>query len=885
MASTSSPRFAPCPDARRGSVVPAALLMTTVIMGVVVAGLNWVSADMRRSHADRWRAVAADAAQTGLAMTLAWARSAIDRTRTTPVEWDVPDGEVVNPLRSLFDSPELKGLIPTDLSDLPRREATVGSRAIPARVGDLVDVEGAGEYVVGRYGDHVATVRVRLQPFRVSEGAPRQYRIGVAGRVWAYDAKNTAAGPHKGTRLVADRVLIATVGRQVLSRYATLTDIDLVGNWAPGERVEGPIHVNRGYVDAPLGLQPGNLTLQNGRSQMVLHAPGGYSVPAGAPAHPVFTDTVSMAYDARPGGFQDTDDFSSAVLCNRQALTNPTYTSELARAIFLAPENQAQIDGKAGPLMTTPVELPPNSRARLGAVCGMPEGQSPAGETWFQDLPDGVHVPTRAMVENGTSQYGGAGDFPRGGIYVRGTVEVMRLATTDTRSYYFFQVGYVKQAMPRRTYVAIADRATRQLRLKAFAPNSTIEGLLTQPLTDLEQAVTTSNDPADFAVWGTGLAPCEHTFLAPELGNTEAPFNGLIFVDYSRHDPARPSSGVAGAANARPLTGHILSLGDPGAPGASQTKRAFGWAWRTNLPPALAAAEVACTEDAAPGGTAPRRASRLTIIAAGDIFIQNHVVVKGIAEACGLEAGPDRLRRENVTASQTRDVLGLVSDKQIVVGLTAPSAAVRTDSGVVVTASLAALGDPAYDTVTSTMPAIPAAPTSPEGLRFKLRGSFTTEGLMHVWAEALGESYDVLWPATMVGSADALFDSDSDGYPQAGVATPPYPYCPVYGAGGEPGPNGLYAGLQNPRVGNPNFPGTRGKLTLFGGLVTRKRGAVGLGNASYDKDTRYDQRLLTLAPPLFPNSVNLVLQTSTLDGLGLPPYTGPKADEASFLEP
>jgi hypothetical protein len=670
-----------------------------------------------------------------------------------------------------------------------------------------------------------------------------------------------------------------------LSRYATLTDIDLVANWAPSERVEGPIHINRGYVDAPLGLRPGNLTLQNGRSRMVLHAPGSYAVPAGAPSHPVFTDVVSMAYDVRPGLFQDSADFSTAVTCNRQPLTGASYTAQLARAIFLAPENQAQITGKAGPLMTTPVEMPPNSRARLGAVCGLPEGQSPAGETWFRNLPDGVHVPTQAMVEAGTSQYGGAGDYPRGGIYVRGTVEVMRMAATDTKSYYFFQVGYVKQTMPRRTYVAIADRATRRLRLKAFGPNSTIEGLLGQPLATIEAAVAAVNDPAAFAVWGAGLAPCEHTFLTPERGNTEAPFNGLVFVDYSRHDPARPSSGVAGGANARPLTGHILSLGDPGAPASPQAKRAFVGAWAANLPASMAAAEVVCTEDAAPGGTAPRRASRLTVIAAGDIFIQNHIVVKGIAEACGLESGTDRLRRENVTARQTRDVLGLVSDKQIVVGLAAPSAAVRTNSGVVVTASLAALGDPAYDTVTNTMPAIPAAPTSPEGLRFNLRGSFTTEGLMDVWAPDLGESYDVLWPTAMVGGANAMFDSATDGYPQAGVAPPPYPYCPVYGAGGTAGPNGLYAGLQNPKVGNPNFPGTRGKLTLFGGLVTRKRGAVGLGNSSYDKDPRYDQRLLTLAPPLFPNSVNLVLQTATLDGLGLPPYTGPRADEARFLEP
>ncbi|MEB3223232.1 MAG: hypothetical protein VKS61_14245 [Candidatus Sericytochromatia bacterium] len=872
-----------------------ALIMTSVVMGVVVAGLNWISADMRRSQADRWRTVATDAAQTGLSMCLAWARSTIDRTRTTPVEWEIADGEVVNPLLSMFESPELKGLVPADLGDLPREQPNVGSRAFPTRIGDIIEPKGAGEYVVGRYGDHVATVRVRLQPFRVAEGAPRQYRIGVAGRVWSYDSRNTAAGPFRGARLVADRVLIATVGRQTLSRYATLTDIDLVANWVPGERVEGPVHINRGYVDAPANLRPGNLFITNGRSKLSLQAPGRFSVPAGAPSHPVFTDTVSMAFDTRPGVLEDAANFSTAVVYNDQPLTSAAYTADIARAIFLAPDNQAQIDGKAGPLMTGPVEMPPNSRARLGAVCGMPEGQAPSGQAWFRDLPDGVHIPTRRMVDSGTAAYGGADDYPRGGIYVRGTVEVMRLAATDTKSFYFFQVGYVRQGLRRRTYVVIADRVSRQLRLKAFGADSTLEALVGQPLATIEAPVSASNDPRAFAVWsppGSGIpaiAPAEHTFLAPAVGGTEAPFNGLIFVDYSRHDPARPASGVAPAANARPLTGHILSLGDPGASTAPQTKRAFPWAWSANLPAAMAGAEVVCTEDAAPGGTAPPRASRLTIIAAGDIFIQNHVVVKGIAEACGLENGTDRLRRDNVTARQSRDVLGIVSDKQIVVGLAAPADANRANSGLVVTASLAALGDPAYDTVTNTQPPIPDSMTSPEGLAYQRRGSFTTEGLMYVWAPDVGERYDVLWPAAMVGGNDALFNHQTDGYPETGPtapATPPYPYSPFYGTSATAGgPNGSYTGLQDPRVNNPNFPATRGKLTLFGGLVARKRGAIGLGNSSYDKDPRYDQRLLTLAPPLFPNSVNLTLQTATLDALGLPPYVGPRADEARFLEP
>ncbi|MEB3196710.1 MAG: hypothetical protein VKP62_05845, partial [Candidatus Sericytochromatia bacterium] len=48
---------------------------------------------------------------------------------------------------------------------------------------------------------------------------------------------------------------------------------------------------------------------------------------------------------------------------------------------------------------------------------------------------------------------------------------------------------------------------------------------------------------------------------------------------------------------------------------------------------------------------------------------------------------------------------------------------------------------------------------------------------------------------------------------------------------------------------------------VFGGITQKKRGILGVGNNSFDKRFIFDQRLLTLAPPMFPASVNVVVKT------------------------
>src|SRR5262249_11375849 len=142
-------------------------------------------------------------------------------------------------------------------------------------------------YVVGVYGQYVASFQVRLQSFAQSEHTSRMYKLAVAGRV------HQLSGDRTHPRLVADRVQLATVGRIPLSRLAALIDTDMVRNWVPGEVVEGPVHINRGYVDADAGHRPPNTSSTNGRSLMRLHAPGAFAAVAGI-SQPTFTDHVTM---------------------------------------------------------------------------------------------------------------------------------------------------------------------------------------------------------------------------------------------------------------------------------------------------------------------------------------------------------------------------------------------------------------------------------------------------------------------------------------------------------------------------------------------------------------------------------------------------------------
>ena len=874
---------------RRGSMLPFAIVMMGVILALVVGMMAWFNSSLKRSQEDRWRAVAADAAETGLSMMLAWARATVDKTRTTPPEWDVGDGVTANPLKSMYESAEVRENAPAGgLAASGRKKLTVGSPADPVEAGDIIDEDGAGEFVVGRYGDYFATLRVRLQPFRITEGAPRQYKVGVAGRVRVYNSRGETAGPFRGSKLVADRVVVATIGKQPLSRFAALVDIDQVYNWAPGEIVEGPVHVNRGYVDTPAAIRPGNFDMTMGRSKMVLNVPGPGFTAVGGITYPQFTDEITLTAS-------DATDYDKAVKVSpssvEQVLSSAAYTADLARKIFKAPENQGKVaGGKAGPRsLKDPIAMPPNSRARLAGALGIPEGRGVNTLPWFRDLPDGVYVPTASMSD-GTANTYVAGEPAAGGIYVRGEVEVMRMAVKGDRSYYVFQMGYNRAGWPRRCYVVAADRAALTMKVVALQRNRTLDQCFPTPATMAatidgmgDTAGSTLDDFSLIQLQGRPNNPADVFTTAANTGGF--PFSGLIFVDYSLHDPLRTDDNITlrrpgHASHSAPLTGQILSLGDP-----APVKRPMS---TTAFPATLAAGEVVCTE--ATTGTPPK-ASKLMIIAAGDIFIQNHLLVKSVVEQSGTTDTLDDLRRDRVSLTQTRDLLGIVSDKQILMGLAAPSNPTRGQPGLAVTGALAALGDPHFnyrEAKNDDFPTDIANPGSIAGRAYRFRGSFNSEGLMEIMGVNDPERYDCVYP-TAAGLGQYLnqpratlasrhFDTEGDNFRP--LANTTRPYSPLYVVDG-PVPALAALGPPNP---NPNRE-IRGNLVVFGSLVMKKRGAFGAGNVSYDKDFRYDQRLLTIAPPLFPNSLNITTNIARLDALGLPNphYAGPQAPEVDFL--
>jgi hypothetical protein len=467
-----------------------------------------------------------------------------------------------------------------------------------------------------------------------------------------------------------------------------------------------------------------------------------------------------------------------------------------------------------------------------------------------------------------------------GGIYVRGTVEIMRLACDAVHSYYAFQMGEMAATGKHRVYIVDVDRSARKLKLVAYPPGQTLRQLATAngnsyaAMVALAAAVTVV-DPLAYGVNVPGMAAIAQAAAPPNL----YPFNGIVFVDYAQNDPCRLALGspnVHGPGDGpgtKPLSGHILALGDPGDPagaGNPAAKQTIAPA-PTALAPFLRTAEVVSSEDMTSGGT-PRKASRLNIISSGSIFIQNHVLVSSIANKIDTTSLVTSLRRDNLRLQDTHDVLGLVADHQIVVGLCAPNGATRTDPGLVVTATMAALGDPQYDVESNSIPDIPTFGT-PAYQAYALRGSFGVESVITLLTLGLNEPYDIGTPNAAGG-----FDT------YTGPAPATYPTNPLYDRRGGGGTEWGFPALLDP-LNNPNgLSLTRGRLMVFGSLVLKKRGAVGLGNASYDKDYRYDQRLLSLSPPLFPNSVNLVTFISKIGAAGFPPYTsGPMAAELAIL--
>ena len=66
-------------------------------------------------------------------------------------------------------------------------------------------------------------------------------------------------------------------------------------------------------------------------------------------------------------------------------------------------------------------------------------------------------------------------------------------------------------------------------------------------------------------------------------------------------------------------------------------------------------------------------------------------------------------------------------------------------------------------------------------------------------------------------------------------------------------------------------------LIIFGSISQKRRGALGVSNRSYDKDFRYDKRLMSIAPPMFPNSANIQMRVTMVQGPGDQPYRGGQA--------
>lgn len=914
---------------RRGSILATSITLVALMLTMALAAMAYVDSAQRNVFRDRWRDLAEQAARSGLAYVMGWAQASIDQQSQLPQDWAaMSDGMVLDPVTHYQPN----------VQPLASLQALKGLGAPKNWMGQIVGTKD-GEYVLGTYGNYVVTFKARIQQYRVSNSFPRQYRVGVIGRVrqmpgphapasWGYldnDEKDT---------IVAQSMLLTLVGKEPCSRYAALIDTDLIRNWVPGEVVDGPVHINRGYVDLAAcksqgvaignngSIPGGNVSLQGAftpkasevRSVMLLQTAAGglFNTPPGGAAYPIFKDEVSMTamQQGESGTYKnyDTTDYSSAVrivTAAGETAYKSTAGSAYASQIFQSPYNQSQPKfGIAGPvLMSQPVAMPANVRGALPTVLGTPMYTPLYSFDWFRNtsgtyLEDGVYVPTKnwwdttnpsAMPAHpyGDDPATSQKPYPCGGIYVRGNVEVMRMGVAGAKSYYLFQLGY-GQALStpnyRRCYCIVADRtsAAPQMTIYAFTPGKDLNDAIGQfdpsykfgggmNLAQLESWTgwtnlsPPSNDPPlsyfsiNPPVNGVGNLKVKLPAVTPSGTEPVYPFNGTIYVDLSRQDPARSSNPMETMPNVEPLTGNILALGDPG--------RVVGYAGGNDVVnPRLkrpldgsVQERVATYQDTTYAGNA----NRLTIFAEGNIFIQNDIYLQSLA-AQGY--WPSNLQSNSVTLTTSKDLLGLVSGKQVVVGLYAPSvsnAAQRTQPGCTIEAAIAALGDPAYQLTTNTYDT-----TLMQGIG-AYRGSFTTEGLMQVFASPMKEEYNVCWT-----SPTALWPAG--GFAPANQHVYGTPLYYMY----EPN-TGPWTGSNQPNV---NLPGVRGHLVVFGAVTERKRGIVGIGNRSYDKDFRFDKRLLTLAPPIFPTSTNVIVRDMLPESPDNLPYlvnssaTGGQAD-------
>jgi hypothetical protein len=610
--------------------------------------------------------------------------------------------------------------------------------------------------------------------------------------------------------------------RRPLNYYGTLIDYDGVANWVAGEVVEGPLHINRGPVPAGVkwagadveGRSRFNLWLTDQPNSPFVRPPGGADFP-------IFQGPVSLGYDATA----DQPAESRAIWSHAhwlggnagvagtapdgsQLIGPPVRWSE----IFAHPDNAKALNGGPGPILTRDVPLPRPFATRVGEVLGLAPGAEPASLPWFGPLRDGVYVPTDALVSGRKNGYT-ANEAVSGGIYVRGTVEVLRAAVVGDSSYVMLQVGY-PGGDAHRSYIVRLDRKARTLTLTALPPGR----LLPQALGEVEgDPARLEAEPATEAesleAWSiAGAGTLRRRFVAAD--RTRLPFNGIIGVDYGASDPLRdpaaPGRLLPATATRRPLTGHILALGDPDV----EAKRPLAGA-AAGLPPLLQRAEVFSTEVV--DGSAAPAATGLTIAAVGSVFVQNHLLVEGVARrarGAGVQRFEQAMRATVVTARDTEDRLAVWADRRVFIGLAAPSAPSRDELGLLLTASLVGLEDPARTDALiegRSYPAVPQQGLQPVPVELKYLGSISAEGTGALYGLQTREHPEIGTGAggrvaAMVGNSDRALN-------------------PIH----QPWTNSGWA--------------PRGRLVSFGARIMGKRGTVGAGILGYDKDFRHDARL------------------------------------------
>lgn len=878
---------------RKGSVLATSLSLVAIFTTLSLGVTAYFTDMAQRGREEAWNGVAEEAAHTGMSYVMSWVEAALARDNTLPREMrNLELGKVIEPLHIIAGS------------TAPKSNDFIAATDIGGLVGTTTR-----EYLLGITGKYRVSFKARIQRMRLSTNAndanqPDQYQIGIIGRVRANRTQGAsgtlalALDSNENSGLVAERALTATIGREPFAKYAAIFDSDAIRNWVPGEGSQGPVHFNRGdYIDGQGPEAPPTIpapathrTLMN----LYVNDPR-FSADASGIKYPIFHDLVTMtviptALAPRPSfsnSFtEDTATYGTFIKMNEATVTN---TSTTLNPVFTDNGNLKQLYGAVnGPKQVPyPIQFPRTTLDSLSYALGAPQGAiMKQYASWFQPLADGLYVFTEDGTTNtwalsnpisgGTKAPTGATARPTGGIYIRGNVEIMRMAANATQSLYLFQLGY-GAGSTRRVYAVIADRSasTTGLRVIGFAPAtaSTIRALTTSSGLNkntiaLIYAMASSYPTGqlqDFALSNT-------TNVKMDLQKTGPfPFNGVVFVDMAQSDPERNTTYPAApgdpvlpynrlAATPHPnttqgalatRTGNIYSLGDIGEPGATwpSTKHSLEGVLYDSF----------CTSTTA----TPSRATGLMIMTVGNIFIQNHIISRDLATnpaatpAAGAIAAPFSGSAPigippgtNVTLGTSRDLLGLLADKQILVGLAAPSVT-NGGLGLRIDAAVTGLGDPARPGILATVPAgAKFGPlTAAGGTVQAYNGSFMAEGLMRLADPATPENYYVVrgGPTTAYTPANANTD----------------PGNPIYQDTAALG--GVTLAAISDVNGNPNKNATgRGQLLMFGSLSVKKRGIVGLGNRGYNKDYRYDKRLKNLAPPLYPTSTNYILKAVDL---------------------